>query len=174
MRLISSHITLFTGILFSLLLPGDSLSQQKLAHSKSFLFASHREVPRHITLTHKNNKIRTVVAVSTYEKTRGLSGIRSEDFAEDQGLLFYHQKPGKRLFWMPDTYFDLDIFFLDQTLKVIKVARSVPSHPGYETPPEIPRVPPIHSQHVLEMKASSPISKSIQEGDHLRWSVKPR
>ena len=69
---------------------------------------------------------------------------------------------------MPDTYFDLDIFFLDKDYVVLHIERKVKHHPGRSEPPAIARTPPIFSRHVLELKAASELSQLIKKGDKLK------
>ena len=76
-------------------------------------------------------------------------------------------------FWMPNTYFDLDLFFLDKNFKVLKVLRKVPAHPGLETPPPIFRAKPFFCRHVMEMRADSPLAAEIYEGTTLQWVGRP-
>lgn len=128
-----------------------------------------RDYPQGILLTARNEKITTIVADTMERQAQGLSGIQDRDWNEDWGMLFIYADEGIRKFWMPDTYFALDIFFLTSDFKVIHIERNVPSHPGKNEPPEIPRTPPIFAHHVLELKANSTIAKSIVEGDRLIW-----
>jgi uncharacterized membrane protein (UPF0127 family) len=57
--------------------------------------------------------IKTKLAFTPSEQEQGLSGIRPENFNNDQGMLFFYLEDGEKLFWMPDTYFNLDLFYLD-------------------------------------------------------------
>jgi len=120
-----------------------------------------------VTLANSSGRLFTVyVAKSRSEQTQGLSGIQDNEFSDQEGMIFYYEKDQPHSFWMPDTYFDLDIFFLTQDLKILAVERSVPFHPGYESPPAIATTRNIYSRHVLELK-SSDISRSLKEGDSL-------
>ncbi|MDH5580267.1 MAG: DUF192 domain-containing protein [Bdellovibrionales bacterium] len=112
--------------------------------------------------------IRIKVVYKPDELSRGLSGVSPTEFKEDQGILFFFPQQGPRSFWMPDTYFDLDIIFLDNNLKVLDIVRDVPHHPGFAEP--VPRVRTVYAWHVLEMKASSPLSSQIKVGQKLNWS----
>ena len=110
-------------------------------------------------------------------KTRGLSGRASKDFADDQAMLFWYDDSGPRRFWMPNTHFDLDIFFLDKDFVVLDVERNVPHYPfeaaasGIHGP--IPTTRTVYAQHVLEMRASSALSKSLQPGQKIQWIKAP-
>ncbi|MEE2743065.1 MAG: DUF192 domain-containing protein, partial [Bdellovibrionota bacterium] len=78
-------------------------------------------------------------AITEKEQIQGLSGITKNQFKKNEGLLFFYRETGIRKFWMPNTFFDLDIFYLDKKLKVLDIVRNLPAHPGYDEPPLIPR-----------------------------------
>jgi uncharacterized membrane protein (UPF0127 family) len=113
--------------------------------------------------------IRIRMAMTASEQIQGLSGLMPDEFAEDEAMLFFNLDTRLRSFWMPDTYFDLDIFFLDEDLNVIDVDRKVPHHPGRQNPDSIPRAKSVTCRHVFEMKASSPLSAKLKKGDKLIW-----
>ena len=118
-------------------------------------------------------KLRTKVVFNEADHTRGLSGTPSSQFEGDQAMLFYYFDDNVRRFWMPDTYFDLDIFFLDQALKIIDVQRNVAHHPGRNEPPPIVRTKLVKCRHVLELRADSSLSKKLKIGDKLNWKSSP-
>jgi uncharacterized membrane protein (UPF0127 family) len=110
------------------------------------------------------------LAMTEEEQERGLSGVSSSEFTTTDGMLFIYKETEPRRFWMPDTYFDLDIFFLDTGLTVIDIERKVLAHPGRdETLIPIQRTRTIMAKHVLEMRADSPLSSEIQKGQKLKW-----
>jgi len=134
-------------------------------------FATEKEIFKgrlFVTLsTEKGKEIRTVLAISKKNKDQGLSGIKKNSFKKDQAMLFYYKKDGMRKFWMPNTYFNLDIFFLDSKLEVKYIERNVPHHPGFSEPPTIYRTKVYFSRHVLEMRSDSDLAKKIQPGHKL-------
>lgn len=134
-------------------------------------FASEIEIfkGRHfVTLsTSKGKEIQTVLAVTEKNKNQGLSGVQKNSFNKDQAMLFYYKKDGMRKFWMPNTYFNLDIFFLDAKLEVKYIERNVPHHPGFSEPPKIYRTKVYFSRYVLEMRSDSDLAKSIKPGHKL-------
>ena len=73
---------------------------------------------------------------------------------------------------MPNTYFNLDIIFLDRQLKVLAIERNVPAHPGMQEPPMIYRTKNYYAHHVLEIRADSPLSQEIQVGSQIGWNAK--
>lgn len=128
-----------------------------------------RKLSRDIELiTPKNDVIETRLAITLPEQEQGLSGVKPEDFKDSQGMFFYYENDGDKYFWMPDTYFDLDLFYLDKDLKVIDVVRKLAHHIGRHNQDLIPRARGVWCRHVLEMKASSPVAAQIQVGDQLR------
>lgn len=123
-------------------------------------------------LTPKGDSIKTKLAITPDIQEQGLSGIRSDDFQDDQGMLFFYISDDLRQFWMPDTYFDLDLFYLDKNLTIINIIRRLPFYIGRQNPDQIPRAPGIWARHVLEMKSSSKIAENLKVGDSLKWEGK--
>ena len=161
---LNSKYSLITLLILSVLLP-------------SCLEKTYRSVddlPRNAELTlPSGKKLKMDLALTKREKQKGVSGIQAKDFPDDRGLLFVYWNDEFRRFWMPDTHFDLDIFFLDKDLKIRDVERNVPHYPGWQNPSKIPQTRTILSAHVLEMKSASPLAKEIKPGDSLKWSSKP-
>ena len=123
-------------------------------------------------VTPKGSGIITELAIKEVEQVEGLSGRPSEEFGSHQGMLFYYKESGVRSFWMPDTYFNLNIYFLDENLKIVDAALNVPAHPGREEPPRIHRTAPVYARHVLEIRADSPLAKELSIGSSLSFQKK--
>lgn len=121
--------------------------------------------------TKSGKEIRLRLAIQEEDQRRGLSGTPSSKFLEDEGLLFIYQQMGPRKFWMPDTYFDLDIIFLSEDLTILHIERDVPNHPGRQEPPPIAITPIIMSNHVLEMRSDSKLAKSLSVGEKFIWKA---
>lgn len=119
-------------------------------------------------ITPSMEEIEVELAYTNQEKNLGLQGVRDEEFKENQGKLFFYHTDNTRTFWMPNTYFNLHIFYLDKNLIITDVAWDVQHYSGSETS-LIPRAPAIRSRHVLEMKASSTIASKLKVGDRLIW-----
>lgn len=111
----------------------------------------------------------TYVAEGEKLQAQGLSGVLPEHFNDDEAMFFVYESEGMRRFWMPDTYFNLDIFFLDQSLRVIDIERNMPAHPGQQEPPKIARSRNIRAWHVLEVRSSSALARKIKIGQQLEW-----
>ncbi|MBP9673536.1 MAG: DUF192 domain-containing protein [Bacteriovoracaceae bacterium] len=119
-------------------------------------------------------KLKTYLALSLEQQTQGLSGVKASDFSDHEAMLFFYTEDSIKSFWMPDTYFDLDIYFLSKDLEVLDVERNVPHHPGRsEDKKPIARTRPIYCRHVFEVKSSSPLAKEIQKGTKLIWNSNP-
>lgn len=113
------------------------------------------------------------LALRNSEQVQGLSNLRPDQLKDDQGMLFYYFAPGIRRFWMPDTYFDLDLFFINEQMVVTDIVRNLKAHPGRQEPPPIATTPPIEAFHVLELKSGSPAAQELQIGHKITWPKAP-
>jgi len=120
-------------------------------------------------ITIKGHEIKLRIAASEAQKVRGLSGLRKKDFSKNEGMLFYYKSDGLRQFWMPDTYFNLDIIFLDKSFKVVEIDRNVKAHPGRSENIPIARSKTVQCRHVLELRSDSPLAREVQVGHILKW-----
>jgi uncharacterized membrane protein (UPF0127 family) len=116
------------------------------------------------------NSVELTLAQTPAQQTKGLSGIKSQNFKNSQGMLFINSEMGERRFWMPETFFNLDIIFLDQNLKIVGLEKNVPAHPGMMEPPEIYRTKIYFAQYVLETKATSRFGVKLKISDQLNFS----
>ncbi len=119
--------------------------------------------------TAEGKPVLAVIAITAEEHERGLSGTKPEEWPIDHAMLFASLEDTYRTFWMPDTYFDLDIFFLDKDLKVVAVERKIAHHPGRENESSIARTRSYLCRHVLEMNSNSSLSLSMNVGDKFSW-----
>ena len=108
------------------------------------------------------------LALTNTQHTQGLSGLKSNEFSNSKGLLFVNAGVAPRRFWMPDTYFNLDIIFLDQNLKIVGIEKNVPAHPGRNEPPKIFQTGTYPAQFVLETKAGALFGKRLKINDQLK------
>lgn len=124
----------------------------------------------------KNTSGKTVqlrLAISKDEQNRGLSGLKPKNFKINEGMLFINPEESPRTFWMNDTYFNLDIIFLDKDLKIVGLEKNVPFHAGKNEPPRIYRTHTYRSQFVLETKGNAPFGKSLKVNDQLQFIGRP-
>ena len=114
-------------------------------------------------------KMEVSFAVGLKETTKGLSGLAADVMKPNQGLFFYYEKMGPMAFWMPNTFFDLDIIFIDKDLKIVAVEENV-KHFEKKGPPEaIPTTKQHHAQYVLELRAGQAKKFGIRPGKQLKW-----
>lgn len=114
-------------------------------------------------------KITLRLAITSSEHQRGLSGLKPNEFRTNEGMLFINDRVSSRRFWMPDTYFNLDIIFLDDSLRIVGIENNVPAHPGFSEPPAIYRTKEYQAKYILETKAGVKFSKKLKSGDKLTW-----
>lgn len=110
------------------------------------------------------DKISTYVAHSNEEQALGLSLVKPDEFSDSDAMLFTGEHFQTRQFWMPETFFDLDLFFLGPDMKVLDIQRNLRHHTKRFPKKDVPLSKFSYCQHVLEMKHSSPISAKIKEG----------
>jgi uncharacterized membrane protein (UPF0127 family) len=147
-----------------------SSGQSKAVNNPTKIVPEKMEPLKKMVLVAPNgDRIATTLAYKAADKKKGLQFVQPEDFSDNQGMLFVYFSNAKRTFWMPNTYFDLDIIYLDAELVIKKIAWDIPSYSG-SNPLLIPRAPAYTSRHVLEMKAGSPVSAHLKVGDQLKWN----
>lgn len=96
------------------------------------------------------------------KQTQGLSGVKEGELKINQGMLFTYKETARKQFWMPNTYMNLDIYFMDASYHVIHVDRNVAAHPGMSG--EIPRSSTVYAQNILEIPTSSTYASEIKKG----------
>lgn len=105
--------------------------------------------------------IRITVAATPKSRSVGLSGQKS--IRENHGLLFAFDHPDTHGIWMKNMQFPIDIFWLNQQLRIIHIEERV-SPSSY---PEIFK-PDSPALYVLETQAGYRDQYSLEEGDQLR------
>lgn len=112
-------------------------------------------------------KIKVYLAKTKDEQRQGLSGVKKKQFSKNEGMLFIYNKTGPRSFWMPDTYFPLDIYFLNKDFIVTNLERNLKEHPGFISKNEIAQTKVYFAKYVLELRNDSPLNKRIKIGSKL-------
>lgn len=113
------------------------------------------------------------LAVTKQAKIQGLSGLREADFGPRDAMLFWSAVDHPWGLVMRDMYFDLDMFFLDEQLRVVDVRRGLKAHPGRSTTPPMDYVKSVPARYAMEMRTDSPAARAIEKGTQLHWSSKP-
>lgn len=148
---------------------GSSSSETGQTSETSTNQDTNRDPLKYVVLTTPDgHEIDGSIAYKPADQQQGLQNVKPENFSNQMGKLFMYFKDAARVFWMPNTYFALDIIYLNQDLTIKEIVWALPAYSG-NVNSEIPRAPSISSRYVLEMKAGSPISASLREGDKLGW-----
>ena len=109
-------------------------------------------------------KLTVYIADADKDQKKGLSTILEKDFSDTETMLFTGSHMHIRQFWMPETHFNLDIIFLNADYYVLDIHRNVQHYPKKEPRSKVPLSKEVFSQHVLEIKSSSPYAKQIKPG----------
>ena len=112
-------------------------------------------------------KFEAFIAKTYEEQAQGLSGIKNKDFLDHQAMLFVYAEDGMRQFWMPNTYFNLDIIFLTSDFYILDIHRNLPHYPRKEINGKVPKSKIVFARHVLEVKSSSKLAKKLHVGMQL-------
>ena len=125
-----------------------------------------------LMISPNGKKIEVSFAVGLREKTKGLSGLEEKLMRDDQGLFFFYRKMGPMSFWMPNTFFNLDIIFLDKDLRIVAVEENVKHYKKKGPPEAVPTTKEYHAQYVLELKANRAKYYGIEPGKFIKWKNK--
>ena len=109
------------------------------------------------------------IADNDPRRMRGLMWETQSFLADDKGMLFVFDEPGKRSMWMKNMQFHLDIIFFDENGKVVSIKKNVPP---CITPLEVMScksdgVSAENAQYVLEMTSGYVDKHSITETSQL-------
>lgn len=151
-------------------------TENAATEEKLLLTNNTSELPAHLIKmksarfqTPEGKSLITIMAITHDEQEKGLSGVKPQEWPIDHSMFFASLEDSYRTFWMPDTYFDLDIFFIDKDLKIVGIERKIAHHPGRENLSAIARTKSYLCRHVLEMNSNSSLSLSLNVGDKLSW-----
>ncbi len=110
------------------------------------------------------------LAETPEERRLGLSRVQSADFDENRGMLFVYPKTRELQFWMPETHFDLDVFFLDKNYLILDAHRSLKHHSDKIIDDNVPRSKKVIGQYALEVKSGSAFASELKPG--MRLTIK--
>lgn len=103
-----------------------------------------------------NKEYKVEEARTEEEKQKGLQG--KQELPENEGMLFYFDRPGDYSFWMKDTEIPLDIVYINEDQEVTKVYKAKPKDETLVSYPD--------TLYVLEVNQNS----GIKVGDELDFS----
>lgn len=121
-----------------------------------FLTAVNFDNIKYVKIAGQNIKV--ILAETTLEQNRGLSG--REKLNENEGMLFVFNHEGNYPFWMKDMNFPIDIIWLDENLKVVYIKKNA-------LPQSYPESfsPGTNAKYVLEVNAGFSEKNNLKEGD---------
>ena len=85
--------------------------------------------------------------------------------ADDEGMIFDFHTPQVTAFWMHNTYIPLDLVFVQEDGKVLRIARNAPTCSDVS----IPSGGPVRT--VIELNAGTADRLGIKEGDWVTSTV---
>lgn len=161
----NSFITQISLKLIIILITLSSSSCIKSSIASKIPKKNNLEQYKHTKIYLPSKKILNIEILYSIEaQSRGVSGIKKNEFPKNKAYLFYYSNVWYRQFWMPNTYVNLDIIFLDKNMKILYISRNMEAHPGMKEPPKIQKTKIVYAQHVLEIRSDSPASKELTVG----------
>lgn len=98
-------------------------------------------------------------ASSQSSREKGLSG--RENMPHDAGMLFVFEQNATQCIWMKDMQFNLDIIWLDETKKIVKIEKDV-------SPSTYPQSFCATAQYVIEVNSGIADSADLQIGQRIK------
>ncbi len=121
-----------------------------------------------LTVESKRGPQAFVVEVATTDAQRAKGLIYRERMALNAGMLFVFEASGERYFWMKDTPLSLDIIFIDEAGRIVRIAEGT-------TPFSEKLVPSRgNAKYVLELNAGTARRLGMVAGDVVRAPSIPR
>lgn len=116
-----------------------------------------------IKITFPNGfKVTAELAITEEQRQQGL--MFRKGMKEDQGMLFIFEEENYYSFWMKNTYFPLDMLWLDSNRLIVHIEEDVPPCPVEPCPSYMPARP---ARYVLELVSGSVKKHGLKIGDRL-------
>lgn len=112
------------------------------------------------TLRHDGQKISYETVKTPVAREKGLSGRAS--LPGNRGMLFVFESSGNHCFWMKDTFFALDMIWLDEKKRVITIKEGV--QPNTYPKDFCPNKP---ARYVIEVNAGTAKENHLKPGQKL-------
>ncbi len=113
-------------------------------------------------------KITAELAITEEQRQLGL--MFRKGMKEDQGMLFIFEEEDYYSFWMKNTYFPLDMLWLDSNRLIVHIEEDVPPCPSEPCPSYTPERP---ARYVLELVSGSVRKHGLKIGDRLDFILPP-
>lgn len=106
--------------------------------------------------------LRAELALTPESQAQGLSDRNS--LAEDAGMLFVFDRPGKYPFWMKDMNFAIDIIWIGEDLRIVYIKKDA-------RPESYPEAfgPGKDAKYVLEVVSGFSEKNNLKEGDKVEF-----
>ena len=127
------------------------------------ILPSQGQIEKTVTVSIGHKQIKAFVADTPELQEKGLGDRAS--ITSDEAMLFIFQVPAPYGFWMKDMNFPIDMFWLDQSGRIIFIEANVlpSSYPEVFTPPS-------PAQYVLETQAGFAAENDLKIGDEVSFS----
>lgn len=116
-------------------------------------------------------KVAAELALTPEEQEKGL--MFRESLPPGRGMLFVFGDYAPRSFWMKNTFVDLDMVFLDDKLKVVRVFHRVPRSRRGQPDAEVARAS-APAGLVLELPAGEARAHGVRPGARLKVSFRKK
>ncbi|MGE5279605.1 MAG: DUF192 domain-containing protein [Deltaproteobacteria bacterium] len=120
----------------------------------------------HPQVCFRNACVRVEIADTQEERAQGL--MNRPRLAAGAGMLFIFPESGSWPFWMKDTYFPLDILWMNDDRQVVEVVRRARPAVGQLHPPEFGGTVP--ARYVLEVPAGFAERYGVEKGTRARFT----
>ncbi|MBT3393088.1 MAG: DUF192 domain-containing protein [Elusimicrobiaceae bacterium] len=112
--------------------------------------------------------IKAEIAKTPAEREKGLMYHKS--LKADEGMLFVFDEQDFRMFWMKNTFIDLDFLFISDEKTINNISHNISRTFEYTPDEQIPRVLGI-GQYVLEVPAGEIRKQNLKIGDKLVFEI---
>ena len=102
-------------------------------------------------------------------RSNGLSGIPSSNFSNEEIAIFVFPEEKEVNFWMPNTFFNITIVFLDRDFLVVgkESLNHFKEKANNNNMKLIPKTQKYKAKYVLELKETSKLNNYITIGEYL-------
>lgn len=112
--------------------------------------------------------VRAEIADTPQKAELGL--MNRDSLGEHKGMIFPFKEEDSRLFWMKNTFINLDIIFITADKKISSISENVPR--SYQNTPENEvALAGGYGMYVLELPAGTAQQQNLKEGDVLQFSL---
>ena len=113
-------------------------------------------------------KVKAEIADTPQKAELGL--MNRSRLGKHKGMIFPFEKDDSRLFWMKNTYINLDIIFITADKKIASISANVPR--SYKnTPQDEVALAGGYGKYVLELPAGTAARENLKEGDALAFNL---